>query len=53
MENVKFLSRLPATYKECARAISDAVAADDWIDFGKLNQTPATQKRPAALLPGI
>jgi transposase len=47
-KNVKFLTRLPATYKECGRAISDAVAANNWIDFGKLNQTPATKKRPAA-----
>ncbi len=30
-KNVKFLTRLPATYKECGRAISDAVAADNWI----------------------
>ena len=49
---VKFLSRLPATYKECARAISDAVAADNWIDFGTLNHTPATKKRPAACYRG-
>jgi transposase len=46
--NVKFVTRLPATYKECGRAIADAVAADDWIDFGKLHKTPATLKRPAA-----
>jgi transposase len=46
--NVKFITRLPATYKECGRAIADAVAADDWVDFGKLNETPATLKRPAA-----
>jgi transposase len=49
---VKFLSRLPATYKECGRAISDAVAADNWIDFGTLNQTPDTKKRPAACYRG-
>jgi len=52
-EGVKFLTRLPATYKECGRAISDAVSADDWTDFGKLNQTPATQKRPAAFYRGF
>lgn len=50
--NVKFLTRLPATYKECGRAICDAVAAGNWIDLGKLNQTPATQKRPAAYYRG-
>lgn len=51
-KNVKFLTRLPATYKECGRAISDAVAADNWIDFGTLNHTPATKKRPAAYYRG-
>ena len=50
--NVKFLTRLPATYKECARAISDAVSADDWIELGTLNQSPATAKRPAAYYRG-
>jgi len=52
-ENVRFLSRLPATYTECARAITEAVIADEWIDFGKLNETPATQKRPAAFYRGF
>ena len=46
--NVRFLSRLPATYKECSRAIDDAVAAEDWICIGTLNETDDTQKRPAA-----
>jgi len=52
-QNVKFLTRLPATYKECGRAIADAVAANNWIELGKLNQTPATQKRPAAYYRGF
>jgi transposase len=52
-KNVKFLTRLPATYKECSRAISEAVAADNWTDFGHLNQTPATKKRPAAYYRGF
>ena len=46
--DVKFLTRLPATYKECSRAIQQAVAADDWIDIGKLAETEDTAKRPAA-----
>ena len=52
-ENVRFLSRLPATYKECARAITEAVSADTWMEFGNLNETPATQKRPAAYYRGF
>ena len=50
--NVKFLTRLPANYKECGRAISEAVAADNWIDFGTLNHSPDTKKRPAAYYRG-
>lgn len=52
-KDINFLTRLPATYKECARSISDAVLADNWIEFGKLNETPATQKRPAASYRGF
>ena len=52
-QKVKFLTRLPATYKECARAIAEAVAADNWIDIGPLNQTPATSKHPAAYYRGF
>ena len=46
---IKFLTRLPATYKECARAIETAVNADQWIEIGTLNATGATVKRPAAV----
>jgi len=46
---IKFLTRLPATYKECARAIETAVNADQWIEIGTLNATEATVKRPAAV----
>ena len=47
---IHFLSRLPATFNECARAIDQAVAADtdQWTDVGALAKTPATGKRPAA-----
>ena len=43
-----FLSRLPATYNECTRAITEAVAADDWIDIGPLAENPHYEKRKAA-----
>ena len=47
---IHFLSRLPATFNECAQAIDQAVAADaeKWTDVGALAKTPATLKRPAA-----
>jgi len=44
----KFISRLPATYNECSRAIQDAVKTDEWIDIGTVAETEGTQKRPAA-----
>ncbi len=44
----KFVSRLPATYNECSRAIKEAVQADNWVDIGVLAETEDTQKRPAA-----
>ncbi len=47
-QGVRFLSRLPATYKECSRVIREAVAAEDWTDIGSLAKTRATVKRPAA-----
>ena len=44
----KFISRLPATYNECSRAIQDAIKTDEWIDIGVIAETEDTQKRPAA-----
>jgi transposase len=47
--HTKFLSRLPATYKECSRAVQAAVNLDDWIELGSLAETTPPQKRPAAV----
>jgi len=52
-KKIQFLTRLPATYKECSRAIGEAVTADNWIEIGTLNQTHATAKRPAAYYRGF
>jgi transposase len=43
-----FLTRLPATYNECGRIITDAVASDRWIDVGALAEEPDRPKRPIA-----
>lgn len=48
-ENTKFLSRLPATFKECSRSIQEAVTADNWTDLGVLAKTRPPQKRPPAV----
>ena len=47
--NTKFLSRLPATYNQCAQAIQQAVEVDAWIDLGSLAETVPPQRRPAAV----
>jgi len=44
----RFVSRLPATYAECARVIGEAVDADAWIDLGELAENAAGQSRPCA-----
>lgn len=45
--NIRFLSRLPANFSECKRAISEAVEADEWRDIGVLAKSQS-EKRPAA-----
>lgn len=46
---IQFISRLPATYKECSNLIKSAVAGNEWEMLGKLSQTTETQNRPAAV----
>ena len=48
-EHTTFLSRLPATYKECSRAVQEAVNANDWIALGSLAETVPPKNRPAAV----
>ncbi len=47
-DKIKFISRLPATYNECSRAVQSAVQADEWIDIGIVAETEDTKKRPSA-----
>jgi transposase len=46
---IQFISRLPATYKECSRLIKEAIAKDEWTPLGKLSNTAETKNRPAAV----
>ena len=46
--NNLFISRLPATYNECQRAVVRAVASDSWEDIGKLAEIPTGPNRPCA-----
>src|SRR5919202_4721407 len=41
-----FISRLPATYNECGRLITEAVAHNTWEDVGVLAHTTPTKQRP-------
>ena len=41
-----FITRLPATYSECGRVITEAVAHNHWEEVGVLAQTPPTKHRP-------
>ena len=43
-----FLTRLPATYNECARVIAETVAADAWVPIGSLAEHAADKGRPCA-----
>ena len=47
-DDILFISRLPATFKECDRTIKEAVLKDCWEDIGVIAQTDSTEKRPAA-----
>jgi transposase len=44
----RFLSRLPASYKECGKAVAKAVRQDRWHDLGALSEEPSTPKRKPA-----
>jgi len=44
----RFITRLPATYNECERAILSAVDAERWTDVGCIAVTPASKNRPNA-----
>ena len=44
----RFVSRLPATYNECERAIVEAVDTDQWTPLGRLAETVTGGHRPCA-----
>ena len=44
----RFVTRLPAVYKECSRVISEAVREGIVHDLGTLSQEPSTPKRKPA-----
>ena len=47
-QDILLISRLPATFNECDRAIKEAVQKDVWEDIGVIAKIKPTKKRPAA-----
>ena len=43
-----FVTRLPFSYNEACRVVSETVTQGDWQQIGTLNETPSTAKRPPA-----
>ena len=48
-EGQPFITRLPANYAECGRAISEAIRSNQWEEIGQLSRAKPTANRPAAL----
>ena len=48
----RFITRLPAVYKECGKTIISAIEDGQWSNFGTLAETPSSPKRPAAQYSG-
>lgn len=46
LDDTLFISRLPSTYKECGRAITEAVSRNEWRELGVLAKTKPTTHRP-------
>lgn len=48
LDGTLFISRLPSTYNECGRAITEAISRNEWQELGVLAQTKTTTHRPGA-----
>ena len=48
VEQNLFISRLPANYKECERAIRTAIDSAQWTSIGSLSETLTKGNRPSA-----
>lgn len=42
------ITRLPATYKECGKVITEAILANKWTEIGPIAKTEPTKNRPIA-----
>lgn len=46
---MQFITRLPGNYSVCDELIAEAVAAEQWIEVGKLSEHRDTKQRPSAV----
>jgi len=47
-DSISFVSRLPANYSACAKAITEAIDSNVWTDIGRLAENPGSKNRPGA-----
>jgi transposase len=48
LAGIRFVTRLPASYKVCDDVIAEAVVSDAWHEIGKLVESSESDSRPAA-----
>ena len=48
LEHNRFITRLPASYDACKKAIAEAVDTQNWVTIGSLTEHPALKSRPHA-----
>ncbi len=47
LNDKRFITRLPANYKECQRVITESVNKNEWVELGTFAETPPSANRPA------
>jgi transposase len=52
-DTTRFVSRLPASYSACSKAVTEAVKADEWTKIGRLSENPGSKNRPGACYKGF
>jgi len=48
LSKIRFVTRLPGTYKACGKLIAKAVSENSWEELGRLAELPSPASRPAS-----
>jgi transposase len=48
LSKIRFVSRLPGTYKACGKLIAKAVSKNSWEELGQLAELPSPASRPTS-----